>query len=248
MQKLLSVSFFRKERRKVLSAIAALPALGVARQSASETISGDVPYQPGLREVPKPIDATALVYLKSHEADLVGAIADRLIPGDALSIGAKEAGCVTFIDRQLAGDFGNAVTQFRRGPFVPGTPEQGPQFSQTPAQMYRSGLVAFERYCQQTYHKSFVNLSVADQDAVLEDLEANHIKLDGTDGDVFFNLVLQNVREGFFADPMYGGNKDMAGWKMIGFPGARYDFRQELAQRGKKLPIIPISLIPADSD
>ena len=31
--------------------------------------------------------------------------------------------------------------------------------------------------------------------------------------------------EGYFADPIYGGNRDMAGWKLVGFPGVRYDYR-----------------------
>jgi gluconate 2-dehydrogenase gamma chain len=51
------------------------------------------------------------------------------------------------------------------------------------------------------------------------------------------------VREGFLADPVYGGNKDMASWKMLGFPGARYDFRDYMDQKGKKQHFIPVSLV-----
>ena len=36
----------------------------------------------------------------------------------------------------------------------------------------------------------------------------------------FFSVLLQNTMEGYFADPMYGGNRNNAVWKMIGFPGA----------------------------
>ncbi len=58
--------------------------------------------------------------------------------------------------------------------------------------------------------------------------------------------MLQNAREGYLSDPLYGGNKDMAGWKMIGFPGARYDYRPYLTRRGEELNLIPVSLIPND--
>src|SRR3546814_11729955 len=35
----------------------------------------------------------------------------------------------------------------------------------------------------------------------------------------FFPLVITHTRQGFYADPIYGGNKDQIGWKHIGFPG-----------------------------
>lgn len=62
----------------------------------------------------------------------------------------------------------------------------------------------------------------------------------------FFELMLQNAREGYLADPIYGGNKNMVGWKMIGFPGARYDYRLYIERRNENLALIPVSLIPND--
>ena len=32
-------------------------------------------------------------------------------------------------------------------------------------------------------------------------------------------MFRQNVLEGMLADPMYGGNRDMVGWRWVGFPG-----------------------------
>ena len=52
----------------------------------------------------------------------------------------------------------------------------------------------------------------------------------------FFELLLKNTQEGFFADPIYGGNRDMVGWKMIGFPGARYDYRDWVERHNRTLP------------
>lgn len=237
----------RLPRRRLLSGLAALAAGGVlaktvATEPSGPVVRGEMPWSPGLADAPTPVRQGGLSFFTADEATLVGAIVDRLIPGDELSIGAVEAGCVVFIDRQLSGDFGKAVAMYRGGRFTQGTPQQGPQFRETPAERYRSGLAAFDRHATTTHGATFSKLDGARQDALLGALESGQLKLDGIDGVALFNLMLQNTREGFLSDPMYGGNKDMAGWKMIGFPGARYDFRDVVDKRGKKLNIIPISM------
>jgi gluconate 2-dehydrogenase gamma chain len=58
----------------------------------------------------------------------------------------------------------------------------------------------------------------------------------------FFELILQNTMEGFFADPLYGGNRDMVSWKMIGFPGARYDYRAFVGKHNQRYPYGPVSI------
>ena len=35
----------------------------------------------------------------------------------------------------------------------------------------------------------------------------------------FFPLLVVHTRQGFLADPIYGGNRDRVGWEAIGFPG-----------------------------
>ena len=149
-----------------------------------------------------------------------------------------------FIDRQLAGDYGNAVALYRLGRFVKGTPEQGPQSPLTPAQRYRQGLTALDAATRAQYGQTFLSLNDDQQDQVLHAMEANRLNMGAeVETKVFFELLLQNVREGFLADPIYGGNKEMTSWKMLGFPGARYDFRDLLSKKGQKLNIIPTSLI-----
>jgi gluconate 2-dehydrogenase gamma chain len=234
-------------RRRLLSGLAAFAAGGMLAKSGNAdtttpVIRGEMPWAPGLADAPMPVKQGGLAFFTVDEAKLVGAIADRLIPADELSIGAVEAGCVLFIDRQLAGDFGKAAALYRRGRFVDGTPQQGPQFRETPAERYRSGPAAFDKHVRSVHGKSFVELDGAQQDMLLGALETGKLALPGIDGIALFGLLLQNTREGFFSDPMYGGNKDMAGWKMIGFPGARYDYRDVVDKRGKKLSIIPISM------
>lgn len=231
-------------RRTFLTSMSSLVAAGsVVPATQAEVISKTLPWRPSASDIPTPIKQGGWQFLTANEVTLVTAIADRLIPADELSPSASEAGCVVFIDRQLAGDFGKAATEYRKGPFVAGTPQQGPQLKQTPAERYRAGLAAFDAYCQKQLGKPFAELSSNQQDATLKSLEAGQIKLTGTDGEALFNLILQNVREGFFADPIYGGNRDMVGWKMIGFPGARYDYRDVIDKRGQKLDLIPTSLI-----
>jgi gluconate 2-dehydrogenase gamma chain len=113
----------------------------------------------------------------------------------------------------------------------------------TPAQMYRAAIKAMDAYCRDKFGgKPFVELSMEQQDTVLGELEEGKAKLQNVDAKAFFKQFLLNTQEGYFADPMYGGNKDMAAWKMIGFPGARYDYRDFVDQHGKRYPLPPVAI------
>jgi gluconate 2-dehydrogenase gamma chain len=59
---------------------------------------------------------------------------------------------------------------------------------------------------------------------------------------VFFDMLLKMTVEGFFSDPVYGGNRDMAAWRMIGFPGAYADYYQAIDKHGVKFVREPMSL------
>jgi gluconate 2-dehydrogenase gamma chain len=84
---------------------------------------------------------------------------------------------------------------------------------------------------------SFAKLQPADQDKALKGLESGSITLEGgVDSKSFFAMLLQNTKEGYFSDPIYGGNKDMAAWKMIGFPGAHYDYKEWVSHHGERVP------------
>ena len=63
-----------------------------------------------------------------------------------------------------------------------------------------------------------------------------------TNAKAFFALLLQNTLEGYFADPIYGGNRDMAAWRMIGFPGAHYDFRPYVSRFGEPYALPPVGI------
>jgi gluconate 2-dehydrogenase gamma chain len=109
--------------------------------------------------------------------------------------------------------------------------------------MYRAAIKAIDAHCSGQFSgKKFSSLAPEQQDQVLSGLEKGDIELQGADAKTFFKMFLQNTVEGFFSDPVHGGNRDMAGWKLIGFPGARYDYRPYVKQHGKKLDLKPVGI------
>ena len=175
---------------------------------------------------------------------MLEAVVDRLIPPDGRGPGGKDAGCAVFIDRQLAGPYGRAEGLYTRPPFMPGAATQGYQMPDAPAARYRAGLKALADYIKAKFSgKSFRDLTPDDQDKMLAGLESGAIVLKDVKGAELFALLLQNTQEGFFADPIYGGNRDMAGWKLVGFPGARYDYRDWVERHNELYPLPPVSIM-----
>ena len=233
----------RLSRRRLLASVAALPILAATADGRS--ISGHLPWSPFAGDPPKPVNPLGWYFFNPGEAATVEAIVNRLIPGDHLSPSGKDCGCAVFIDRQLAGDFGQASRLYTKGPFMPGLATQGYQGDLTPAGRYRLGLRALNDYTNTAYKKDFRALTPAQQDTVLAGLDGGSITLklkSGFSTKEFFELMLQNTMEGFFADPLYGGNKNMASWKMIGFPGARYDYRDHIDKHNQLYPHGPVSI------
>jgi gluconate 2-dehydrogenase gamma chain len=184
------------------------------------------------------------IFFSADEASLVEAAVDRLIPADERGLGGKDAGCAVFIDRQLAGPYGRGDGLYMKPPFMPGAATQGYQRPDTPAAQYRGGLKALGEYVRNAFDgKSFSQLSPRDQDEVLGGVESGSIALKDVNGALFFALLLANTMEGFFADPIYGGNRDMAGWRLIGFPGARYDYRDWVERHNEPYPLPPVSIL-----
>lgn len=227
-------------RRQFLSSTGML-LLAAALPARAADHSGTLPWKPFAALPPDPLPGGRWYVFTPEEARTVEAIVDRIIPSDDLSIGGKEAGCASFIDRQLAGSYGTSDRLYTQGPFLPGLPTQGYQGSAAPTARYREGLAALNRHSRDKRGgKAFFELAAAEQDEVLKEFEAGKADFKAAAG--FFNLVLQNTMEGFFADPIYGGNKDMAGWRFIGFPGTRYDYRDYVTAHNKPFPLPPLSI------
>jgi gluconate 2-dehydrogenase gamma chain len=229
--------------RRVLLATTAMWLLFSTTSARALIVKGNLPWAPNAGAPPTPVHPGPWVYFTPAEGAAIEALVDRLIPPDPQTPGGKDAGCAVFIDRQLAGPYGNAQGLYMRGPFADGTPEQGLQSPVTPAERYRQSLAAFDKYCRATYAgKSFAELPDDQKDKIVSGLEQGSVKLDGANGQVFFEQLLGNTQEGFFADPVYGGNRDMVGWKMIGFPGARYDYRDWVERHNERYPLPPVGI------
>jgi gluconate 2-dehydrogenase gamma chain len=203
-----------------------------------QTFQGSVPWQEGTADAPPGASGSGYVFFAAAEAAFIEAAVGRLIPNDAVGPGAVEAGVPFFLDRQLAGPFGRGDHYYLGGPWPTGTPEQGYQSRFNPAQLYRAAIAAIDQYVSATLNAAaFSKLAADDQDQALKGLESGDIKLDGgVDSKSFFAMLLQNTKEGYFSDPIYGGNKDMAAWKMIGFPGAHYDYKEWVSRHGERVP------------
>jgi len=206
-------------------------------------VQGGLPWEQNAGAPPAAVKPGPWTYFTTEEGAAVEALVDRLIPPDPQTPGGKDAGCAVFIDRQLAGPYGTAEGLYMRGPFADGTPQQGDQSPLSPAERYRRALAALDKYCRATYAgKSFTQIPDSEKDKLLSGLEEGQVHLEGTSARAFFELLLQNTQEGFFADPVYGGNRDMVGWKMIGFPGARYDYRDWVERHNERYPLPPVGI------
>lgn len=182
-------------------------------------------------------------YFNADEWAFVQAAVDRLIPADDTGPGALELGVAEFIDRQMDDAYGRGELWYMQGPFVPDAPATlGYQLRFTPRELYRAGIRAVEQWCNKQHGNGFAALAPEARDQVLQQLEHGSISLEGVPATAFFGQLLQNTKEGYFADPMYGGNRGMGSWKMIGFPGARADFADWAEQPGKAYPLGPVSI------
>jgi gluconate 2-dehydrogenase gamma chain len=164
-------------------------------------------------------EAQPYSYLTQPEIRFLDAAVERLIPADDLGPGAKDAGVAFFIDQQLASVWGSHGRNYRTGPWPEGTPQQGFQSRLTPREIYRAAIREVNVHCLKQYQKAFEFLAPQQQDEVLKGLESGAVELPSLSSKLFFGLLMRNTMEGFFADPLYGGNRDKAGWKLVGFPG-----------------------------
>ena len=157
--------------------------------------------------------------LSALEAAFVSAAADTMIPADELSPSGTDCGVVVFVDRQLAGSFGGGAKLYRSGPFRKGKPEHGYQLALTPREFVGAGIAATNAWIRKVHGKDFHRLAPKEREDALKALESGKAELGGFDGRQFFDALINLVMEGFFADPIHGGNRNKAAWKMIGYPG-----------------------------
>ncbi|WP_424138741.1 gluconate 2-dehydrogenase subunit 3 family protein [Roseomonas chloroacetimidivorans] len=180
-------------------------------------------------------------FLNGAEAGFIEAAVDRLIPDDDNWPGALWAGVPAYIDGQLAGAYGQGARFYASGPWAQGLPSQGYQLALNPSQLYRTSLAAILRDLG-TKNIDFARATPEQRDAYLRDLENGRVDCGGFSSAYFFETLLANTIEGFFADPIYAGNRDMVGWRMIGFPGAYAAYLQLYTHHGMHFEREPLSI------
>jgi gluconate 2-dehydrogenase gamma chain len=183
-------------------------------------------------------------WLNPEEAAFIEALVDHMIPADEYSPKGTDLGLNIYIDRALAGGWGKGERLYMQGPWKPGVPSQGYQLPLTPAALYRAGIAAANAACVRTYGKSFDKIGAPERQEFLLGLQAGKVSFEnGPPARAFFATLYANVMEGMFSDPMYGGNRGKAGWKMIGFPGVIAVHYQNVEKyRGKKYSVDPVSI------
>jgi gluconate 2-dehydrogenase gamma chain len=234
-----------KNRRDFLKTVGTVGATGIAAAVGGD-VSAEAQTAPAAAAAPStsaPV-SHAYTFLTAPEAAFIEAAVDRLIPADDLTPGGTDCGVATFIDRQLAGAWGSGDRMYMQGPWDKGVPTQGYQSPLTPAEFFRAGIAATNAYCRKTLQKEFDRLTVDQQIKVLQDMEQGRVTLDAVAAQEFFNLLLATTMQGFFADPVYGGNRDKAAWKMIGFPGVIAIYSEHIkTYRNRKFDVEPKSIL-----
>lgn len=159
------------------------------------------------------VDDQPWYFLTNAEAQWLGAVVDVFIPEDQFA-SATQAGVVDFIDFQMATGYGQGEGLYLQGPFREGTAEQGYQLPYTPAQMLRRALAVLME------EQDVTALNAQEMSEYVTTLSEREGMLDDIPAITLFSEVLKLANQGYFADPIYMGNRQYAGWEMVGFPGA----------------------------
>ena len=213
-----------------VAATAVLPQVVEAQQSVSTPAGAS--------------QATAYSYLNLEEQAFIEAVVDHMVPADELTPKGTDIGINIFIDRALASGWGKGDRLYMQGPWKTGVPNQGYQLPLTPAQLYRAGIPAANAYCVKTYGKTFDKITEAQREEFLMAWRAGKVAFEsGPPPRVFFNMLYQNVMQGMFSDPIHGGNRNKAGWNLIGFPGIIAVHYQNVEKyRDKPYVVKPVSI------
>jgi gluconate 2-dehydrogenase gamma chain len=222
------------------AAAAAAHALTPVAPAVAQTPAQAAP--PAGAQPPQPAGYT---YFKPEEALFIEAVVDHMVPKDELSPSGTDIGIATYIDRALAGAWGKGDRLYMQGPWGRGTANQGYQLPLTPAALYRAGIEGANAHCRKAYGQTFDRCSTEQKETFLRELSGGKITLaGGLAGRAFFGALYQNVMEGMFADPIYGGNRDKVCWKMIGFPGVAANNAENVKQYadGRRFPANPVGI------
>lgn len=185
-----------------------------------------------------------IFFQNAHEFDTIAEVAERIFPEDELGAGAKKLGVGFFIDNQLASNYGSGANEYRQAPFIKGKENQGFQYSITKAELFKLGVKALDYEANKAYKKTFIELSNEQKDEILRLFESNKSEFDFQSASAkdFFQELRAMTLAGVYADPIYGGNANMQGWKMKQYPGAQMSYTAQVLSGDSFELIEPVSL------
>jgi gluconate 2-dehydrogenase gamma chain len=234
----------KTSRREFLTsgiALAPLAALVPASAVVQSAEADDAQRSAPAAEHPTQADYRP-VFFTPDEWTFINAACARLIPADEQGPSAVELGVPQYIDRQMGTPWSDGAIWYMQGPFFEAAAEFGYQSQLTPKQQYRLGIKAIDELCRQHLNNPFAALTAPEQDDVLKQIQKGSLTSAELSLSTFFSdFLLKNVMEGYFGDPMYGGNKDMGAWKMIRYPGVRADYLEWVGE-AKPYPYGPVSI------
>ena len=177
-------------------------------------------------------------FFGTDDAAFVEALVNVMCPADQYTPNGVDCGLATFFDRQLAGSFGQGKGRYMRGPWNPGPPEMGLQLPLTPAQFFQVGVSAADQASVRRHARPFAQLSAAEADAFLHEIQNGDLNTDAVSLESWFNgLVYPLFVQACFSDPLYGGNYNKVFWKMLGYPGLPATHSLDMVQfRGRPYP------------
>jgi gluconate 2-dehydrogenase gamma chain len=182
-------------------------------------------------------------FFNSSEWAFVLAACERLIPADNIGPSAGQAGVPEFIDRHMQTPYASGDIWYMQGPFIEAAPQFGYQGRLSVRDILRVGIKGIDAHCQKQFGgKNFAQLEHAEQETLLKAAEAGKLELENISAKEFFGQLLNETRMGYFCDPKHGGNKNMAAWKMIGYPGMRADYTNWVEVRNQPYPLPPVDL------
>jgi gluconate 2-dehydrogenase gamma chain len=210
----------REFLRRAAAGAGAVAGAGMVPEALAQTHEQDTKSNTAANEHGEGLGA----FLNRDDAATIEAFTERLMPGAPGKPGGRDARVLNYIDLALAGAYADLQD------------------------FYRRGLAQLDEYCRGTYRQPFVRLTAAQQDAVITALEEG--KATGftwPTPQAFFETVRTHTMEGMFADPVYGGNKDFAGWRLVGFPGAQPIFTRTDMQSKEAFTRVPMIGLQAQS-
>jgi gluconate 2-dehydrogenase gamma chain len=258
-------------RRRFLHLLGALGVGQVVRLEEAQS-TPTLPLAPDYRAPQPPRGLVAVrgayTFFTIPEARFIESAVERIIPSDDLGPGALEAGVAYFIDQQLQGKFGLAATLYMQGPWGggEGTEEQGEategagdaqtatgtaeepgyQLRINPQELYRLCIAALDTSAEESYGSVFANTSTTQQDELLTRLADGNLTVEPLPGQfltAFWGIFLANTKQGYFADPLYGGNQNKVGWRLVGFPGVAAAYKGVMeAYYGRSYLVEPVSI------